>query len=196
MQIQNATGCVLKVQTGVGSFTIQGLAASTIPTDNQLPLTLNPTSGYTNFSEYVTVIWLLDGQSSPMADGSISAPYTPGTPLSSVATSVTLTQAGNLNAPVQLLPAPSTGTYQLYNMVITYVSGEASSVRVVVFNTTSDTTIYDPGVFSAFQPGLPPIVYSLGSVGQQSGAIGFGWYGYMSTNPVVNITLNYFLVNS
>jgi hypothetical protein len=131
VQIQNATGCVLNVQTGIGNFTIQGLAASTIPTDNQLPVTLNPVAGYTNFSEYVKIIWLLDGQTAPMQDGSINAPYVPGTPQTgTVFLSLAAPGPASANGVVIASPAPG-GSYYLPDS-ITILSQQTSTLSGLV----------------------------------------------------------------
>jgi hypothetical protein len=209
VQIQNATGCVLNVQTGVGNFTIQALAASTVPTDNQLPVTLNPISGYTNFSQYVQIVWLLDGQTSPMADGSINAPYVPGTPLSPVA-QVTFPAFGGGTGPVQLLAAPSAGfAYQLYSIEFQWLSPNDAAFDgiVTVENTTTSTNLYSTSKFFTFGPPATVtttgggtilangvISFSLSSVPQQAGAIAITWTNTESTQTVSNVTLNYFLV--
>ena len=197
VQIQNATGCVLNVQTGVGYFTIQALAASTVPTDYGMPVILNPTSGYTNFSQYVQIVWLLDGQTSPMADGSINAPYIPGTPLSPVQTISFTTGTGG---PTQLLPAPAAGfVYQLFSISFAYVNGG----NYMYFNpfsvedTTTSTTLYtSPAPTGALGAGgFPTETYSLSGTPQQTGAIALN-YTVVAIGGAVNIavTLNYFNV--
>jgi hypothetical protein len=194
VQIQNATGCTLKVQTGVGDFTIQGLAASTIPTDNQLPVVLNPVSGYTNFSEYVTIIWLLDGQSSPMSDGSINAPYVPGTPIVNPPVVVSFTSPSG--GPIQILPAPSVGTsYQLYSIVFNYAGPPTVQLLVSVENVTTSQTLFNTPYFDVGYPDTGPSqTYSLTGIPQQTGEIGITWLS--SITESVDVTLNYFLVTT
>ena len=194
VQVQNATGCVLKVQTGVGNFTIQGLAASTIPTDNQLPVTLNPTSGYTNFSEYVQIVWLLDGQTSPMADGSINAPYMPGVPLT-ITSSIDYTALSG--GPTQLLAAPGAGTtYQLYNIVFGYVSGGESDIFVTLTNAATSYVIlnYYNIAGGRVGPQNTPISIPI-SAPQQNGGIDISWTN-TNVDETLTTTLNYFLVNT
>jgi hypothetical protein len=191
VQIQNATGCVLNVVTGVGNFTIQGLAASTIPTDNQLPVTLNPVSGYTNFSEFVKIIWLLDGQSSPMADGTISAPYTPGTPqMTTVSNNFT---TGVYEGPVTLLAAPAAETsYLPFSVTYTYTSGGPTGTFEVYIENVGNQGITNPS-FSSANPATQ--TYSLSAAGNVTTAITMIWGG-TAVAALANVTINYFVVNS
>lgn len=73
VQIQNASGFLLSVQSDGAPYTIQPYTASTIPTPPGgaiIPVT--PSALIANQVGTLTAVWLLDGQKAPIEDGSLT----------------------------------------------------------------------------------------------------------------------------
>lgn len=69
VQLQNASGFVLTVQSGGDLYTIAANTAATIPANNGQSLQVSVTSSIGNQSGQLTVVWLLNGQDAPINDG-------------------------------------------------------------------------------------------------------------------------------
>jgi hypothetical protein len=173
------------------------LAASTIPTDNGFPIVVNPASGYTNFSEYLTMIWLLDGQSSPMADGSINAPYVPGSPLT-VSVSATYPNGSGTPSPDSfptLLPAATAPASYILS------SFELEATTDLTYLGAGNTFTITIGALSYSVPNGTAVANGAGTfpLGNLAGAGAVSLT--LPTTTVgngagtVNMSLNYFLVS-
>ena len=74
VQLQNATGFLLTVQSSGAPYTIQPYTASTIPTImGGQTLVVLPTAGTPNQVGSLTAVWLLEGQDPPIPDGSLTS---------------------------------------------------------------------------------------------------------------------------
>jgi len=200
VQIQNATGLLIVVATGVGTFTIQPLTAATVPTGSGIACVINPVAGVTNFSENITLVWMLKGQNSPMQDGSLSPSPTPGVPLT-----LQITNFPTANGPSQalLLAAAPTGfSYLPYSLVFTSDAIYTTSVKLTV----APPSFLQTGVGGAviytfpttFTPTIayPPVAsYSLTTTNALTsiGPVYMTLEGNAATG--IDVTLNYFLVS-
>ena len=127
VQIQNATPYTISVVTGLGQFTIQGLSASTIPTAFGSSVSVTVTSGLENFAQFLTMVWLVKGQSSPMADGPLSAVTGPGTPTTTTANGNYSYAGGAGTVTIIGSDAPAGDTYQLYSLNLSLTSNLTSN---------------------------------------------------------------------
>ena len=169
VQIQNASGFALSVLTAGSPYTIQPQTATTIPTvGDGSQITITPQATSQNQTGTVTLVWLLEGQSSPIPDGYLTSQT------AAQRNAGTYSLGASLSTGIPLLPTDEAIVLSIYpypigpgyNYNLTYkLQGNNSSI-------TTSSTVVATGVGGALVLGPFPV------------------YGSVDTSELLTITNN------
>lgn len=132
VQIQNASPFILNVLSGGDQYVIQSFTAQTIPTTGGESVLITPTSGPSGTQGNLTAVFLLAGQSPPIADGQLTGAAQYANGLGSLLSSFT-PSAGSFTVPVTpqtrtliIEGMSNTGNYQATTFTVAGVSSGLS----------------------------------------------------------------------
>lgn len=144
VQFQNASPFVVNVNSGGTVYTVQSFTAQTITAAGSQPLSVEPISSnlasVTTSASSLIVVWLLAGESPPMADGPLTAAAIAalsGVITSQGATDLLETTTGTVLNPSATFTTTALHNYQSFEIFITPNFGGV--VLVEVTDTTTGT---------------------------------------------------------